>query len=185
MIDWLIELIDWLIDRNITRVWSYSILITVILFILLNILYILGLVEWFFFHDDHASQDNEPISYLIHQYTINCSLNKLQSVQNNACRTILLVNWFKSTDDVHTELKLPRLDQRWNVHMAVQCHNIYFKDRPVLHTLYTFVRFSKLSHLKESYHLVLIVYLKIIFEDGKFRCLCILAVYIIMNISDV
>ena len=65
------------------------------------------------------------------------SLNKLQLVQNSACRTILFANRYTSVIDMHTDLKIYLLYVRRNQHMASGCHrNIYFEDRASLGHFY-------------------------------------------------
>ncbi len=65
------------------------------------------------------------------------NLNKLQLIQNSACRTILLANRYTSVMDMHRELKLSVLHMRRNYHMATECHrNIYFEGRACLGHFY-------------------------------------------------
>ena len=65
------------------------------------------------------------------------NLNKLQLIQNSACRTILLANRYTSVVDMHNELKLTTLYIRRNLHMASECHrHIYFEGRASLGHFY-------------------------------------------------
>ncbi len=50
------------------------------------------------------------------------NLNKLQLIQNGACRTILKVPKDTSVDNMHKELALPTLPQRRQYHMATECY---------------------------------------------------------------
>ncbi len=57
------------------------------------------------------------------------NLNKLQMLQNSACRTILLANRYTSVNDMHFIINLSTLHMRRNYHLAAECHrNIYFED---------------------------------------------------------
>ena len=65
------------------------------------------------------------------------NLSKLQLLQNQACRTILLAGIYMSVIDMHRSLKLELLNDRRNVHMALECHkNIYFEDQSSLAHFY-------------------------------------------------
>ena len=57
------------------------------------------------------------------------TLAKLQLVQNKACRLILRAHRRTSTDDMHSNLRLMRLEPRREFHLQCICHtNIYFED---------------------------------------------------------
>ena len=65
------------------------------------------------------------------------NLSKLQLLQNQACRTILLAGRYTSVVDMHRSLKLELLQDRRNVHMALECHkNIYFENQSSLAHFY-------------------------------------------------
>ncbi len=65
------------------------------------------------------------------------NLSKLQLLQNQACRTILLAGRYTSVKDMHCSLKLEMLNDRRNVHMALECHkNIYFEGQASLAHFY-------------------------------------------------
>ncbi len=49
-------------------------------------------------------------------------LNKLQLVQNVACRTLLLADKYASISEMHSELGLMKLDCKRNVHLGNLCH---------------------------------------------------------------
>ncbi len=50
------------------------------------------------------------------------NLNKLQLIQNGACRTILKVPKETSVDQMHDELALPTLSTRREAHLATECY---------------------------------------------------------------
>ena len=57
------------------------------------------------------------------------TLSKLQLVQNKACRLILRVHRLTSTDEMHQNLNLMRLEPRREFHLQCICHaNIYHKE---------------------------------------------------------
>ncbi len=49
------------------------------------------------------------------------NLNKLQLIQNGACRTILKVPKDTHVDDMHQDLGIPTLAQRRQAHLATEC----------------------------------------------------------------
>ena len=55
-------------------------------------------------------------------------LNKLQLVQNSACRTILLAESRTSSDEMHKELGLLRLNERRSLHLCFQLHKKVYVD---------------------------------------------------------
>ena len=60
----------------------------------------------------------------------NESLNKLQLVQNVACRTLLLANKETSVDLMHEELKLMKLSTSRNIHLGNLCHKNVHLEMP-------------------------------------------------------
>ncbi len=65
-------------------------------------------------------------------------LNKLQLIQNSACRTILLAEARTSTDEMHKELGLLKLNERRQLHLCFQLHkNIYVDDTSSLSKFFT------------------------------------------------
>ncbi len=57
------------------------------------------------------------------------SLAKLQLVQNKACRLVLRAHRLTSTDEMHKELQLMRLEPRREFHLQCICHtNIYYDE---------------------------------------------------------
>ena len=74
-----------------------------------------------------------PILIMWHHFSTATKyyLNKLQKVQNKACRIILKADRFKSTMDMHEELQLLTLNKRVNTHMSTFCHkNVYCGENP-------------------------------------------------------
>ena len=55
-------------------------------------------------------------------------LNKLQLVQNVACRTLLLADKYANIDDMHRELDLMTLNCRRNLHLGNLCHKAVHSD---------------------------------------------------------
>ena len=73
----------------------------------------------------------------VYMSTSLCNLSKLQLIQNQACRTILLAGHYTSVIDMHRSLKFELLQDRRNVHMALECHkNIYFEGQASLAHFY-------------------------------------------------
>ncbi len=56
------------------------------------------------------------------------SLNKLQLIQNVACRTILLADKYSNVENMHKELGLNYLDDRRKFHFGNLCHKNVFPD---------------------------------------------------------
>ncbi len=56
------------------------------------------------------------------------ALNKLQLVQNVACRTLLLADRYSSTKEMHIELNLHLLCERREFHFINLCHKNIFTD---------------------------------------------------------
>ncbi len=65
---------------------------------------------------------------LVYMCTKEQNLQKLQQIQNCACRIILKADNYTSISTLHSELQLPYLSQRRNIHMAMECftgvHNV-------------------------------------------------------------
>ena len=68
--------------------------------------------------------------------TTESNLNKLQLIQNAACRTILGADKDTSIKAMHQELQLLSLKQRRFIHRAVDCHNNIYNEEAGLHSLY-------------------------------------------------
>ena len=65
------------------------------------------------------------------------NLNRLQMLQNNACRTILLAPFDTHISDMHQDLSLLTLQNRRDLHMCVSCHkSIYFDGKSCLSGFY-------------------------------------------------
>ncbi len=65
------------------------------------------------------------------------SLNKLQIVQNRACRVILREGRRANIDQMHKRLKLLKLDDRRELHMQCLCHrNIHNDSKTGLDTFF-------------------------------------------------
>ncbi len=63
---------------------------------------------------------------LIYMCTTEHNLQRLQYIQNCACRIILRADNYTSVKEMRQELKLPTLRQRRTIHMAMECHkNVY------------------------------------------------------------
>ena len=59
---------------------------------------------------------------IIYNSAMKDQLNKLQLVQNTACRTILLCDRDAHIEDMHIELGLLKLYTRRQLHLATTCH---------------------------------------------------------------
>ena len=58
------------------------------------------------------------------------TLNKLQKIQNITFRVILKADKWESVSHMHSQLKLPKLDDRRNYHLAVLAHkNRYIEEK--------------------------------------------------------
>ena len=54
-------------------------------------------------------------------YSCEANLQKLQKLQNSACRTLLRADRRAHIKDMHNELKLLTLSQRRELHLSVEC----------------------------------------------------------------
>ena len=73
---------------------------------------------------------------LICMCTTEENLQRLQYIQNCACRIILRADIYTSVTEMHQELKLPTLKQRRTIHMAIECHNNIFNKASGLHNMF-------------------------------------------------
>ncbi len=64
------------------------------------------------------------------------NLNKLQLLQNGACRTLLLVDKRTPIDEMHKELKFLTLGERQNLHLAVDCYKHVKNEESSLHNYF-------------------------------------------------
>ncbi len=65
------------------------------------------------------------------------NLNRLQMLQNSACRTILLATNDAHIDDMHNTLGLLTLQHRRDLHMSFACHkSVYFNGFSSLSSFY-------------------------------------------------
>ena len=64
------------------------------------------------------------------------NLNKLQLIQNCACRFILKADKFASSKALHEELQLPYLHQRRTIHLAMECYTGYHNKEAGLHYMF-------------------------------------------------
>ena len=70
--------------------------------------------------------------------TTEANLSKLQKIQNVACRTILGVNKETSIKHMHRELELLTLQQRRQLHQAMECFaNVNIPDAGLRHVFQT------------------------------------------------
>ena len=66
---------------------------------------------------------------IVYGATFKDKLNKLQLLQNNACRTVLLADMDHHISDMHRELGLLSLYQQRGLHLCCQAHkSIYFNN---------------------------------------------------------
>lgn len=61
---------------------------------------------------------------IIYMNTTNEQMDRLQKLQNSACRTILLADARTHIVDMHTTLKLTQLDMRRTFHLAVFVYKV-------------------------------------------------------------
>ena len=73
---------------------------------------------------------------IVYMSTTEYNLNKLQLIQNTACRTILGADKDTSIKDMHKQLELLTLKQRRFIHQAVDCHNNIYNEEAGLHSMY-------------------------------------------------
>ena len=59
---------------------------------------------------------------LVYTCTNNLNLNRLQLVQNAACRAILQADYRESIQAMHTELNLPTIEERLSFQLSTECH---------------------------------------------------------------
>ncbi len=60
---------------------------------------------------------------IVYASTSVTNLQRLQVMQNSACRTMLLCDKYTPTSQMHTDLKLLPLEKRRNLHISMDCFN--------------------------------------------------------------
>ncbi len=73
---------------------------------------------------------------LVYMCTTLHNLNRLQLVQNQACRTILMAPKETSTQNMHKQLELPLLAQRRQLHLSTECYKNATNDEAGLHGMF-------------------------------------------------
>ena len=73
---------------------------------------------------------------LIYMCTTEQNLQKVQQIQNSACRIVLGADIETPIVRLHSELELPPLKQRRQIHMAMKCHDNIFNDEAGLHKMF-------------------------------------------------
>ena len=73
---------------------------------------------------------------LIYMCTTDQNLQKVQQIQNSACRIILRADIDTPIVQLHSELELPTLKQRRQIHMAMECHSSVVNEESGLHKLF-------------------------------------------------
>ena len=68
--------------------------------------------------------------------TTEINLQKLQLIQNCACRIILEADILTPTNTMHDELGLLTLKDRRNLHLAMECHNNIYNKEARLHDMF-------------------------------------------------
>ena len=66
----------------------------------------------------------------------NANLQKLQVLQNGACRTLLLADQWAPIVEMHNELKMLTLSQRRELHLSVDCYKHVSNKESSLHNLF-------------------------------------------------
>ena len=72
----------------------------------------------------------------VYMNTTEGNLNKLQLIQNVACRTILGADRYTNVKTMHNDLGLLTLKQRRFLHQAMDCHNNIYNPEAGLHHHY-------------------------------------------------
>ena len=73
---------------------------------------------------------------LVYMCTKDENLQKLQQIQNCVCRIILKADNYTSVRTLHAELQLPYLNQRRNIHLAMECFSGVHNEESVLHYMF-------------------------------------------------
>ncbi len=73
---------------------------------------------------------------IVYSCTSEANLQKLQKVQNSACRTLLRADRRAHIQDMHKELKLLPLAKRREYHMATECYRQVTNPNSSLHNLF-------------------------------------------------
>ena len=87
---------------------------------------------------------------LIYMCTTEENLQRLQYIQNSACRIILRADKYTSVREMHQELKLPTLKQRRTIHMAIECHNNIFNQESGLHSMFIKRDSTRVRHTRTT-----------------------------------
>ena len=73
---------------------------------------------------------------LVYMCTKEENLQKLQLIQNSACRIILKADNYASIKMLHEELQLPLLSERRTIHMAMECFSGVHNTESGLHYMF-------------------------------------------------
>ena len=95
---------------------------------------------------------------IVYDCSSNQNLNRLQILQNSACRTILLVDADTHITDMHNRLGLLTLQSRRDLRMSISCHkSIYFSGQSSLAQYLIWFEsvylFSRTKHIQSTYQL--------------------------------
>ncbi len=93
------------------------------------------------------------------------SLNKLQLLQNHACRTMLMANREAHITDMHSELGLLTLNEQRNLHLGFQIHKtVYDECNMSLKPFFVSISENRIRQIRGVH---LFIYLLSLFEFGK------------------
>ena len=87
---------------------------------------------------------------LVYMCTTVENLNRLQLIQNCACRIILQADITTSTATMHQQLELPTLAQRRTIHLAMECHNNIYNVEAGLHKMFVQVDVSRIRDTRST-----------------------------------
>ncbi len=73
---------------------------------------------------------------LVYSCTSDANLQKLQKLQNSACRTLLKADRRAHISDMHKELKFLTLEQRRELHLSVECYKQVNNSNSSLHNYF-------------------------------------------------
>ncbi len=89
------------------------------------------------------------------------NLQKIQRIQNSACRIILRADIDTSIVNLHKELEIPTLKQRRQIHMAMECFNNSKNEEADLHKMYILIDRDRMhSTRSENQNLMLVANIK-------------------------
>ena len=77
------------------------------------------------------------------------NLHKLQLLQNGACRTLLLADKRAPIQEMHNELQFLTLNQRCELHLAVDCYKHVNNEQSSLHDYFK-LKQSRQTHAGEQ-----------------------------------